>query len=104
MTDGIITKAIIVRPLMNISSWHSGWDFTDGMWLNAPSGVIRKDGSVKPSYELLDHLINHEWHTDETVVTDGEGNVTVTGFKGGYELVPEDSSITLSADSKEFVL
>ena len=82
----------------------TGWDFTDGMWLNAPSGVVRKDGSVKPSYELLDHLINHEWHTDETVVTDGEGNVTVTGFKGGYELVPEDSSITLSADSKEFVL
>jgi len=82
----------------------TGWDFTDGMWLNAPSGVVRRDGSVKPSYELLDHLINHEWHTDETVTTDGEGNVTVTGFKGGYELVPEDSSITLSSDVKEFVL
>ena len=82
----------------------TGWDFTDGMWLNAPSGVVRRDGSVKPSYELLDHLINHEWHTDEQVVTDSEGNVTVTGFKGGYELIPEDTSITLSADVKEFIL
>lgn len=82
----------------------TGWDFTDGMWLNAPSGVVRRDGSVKPSYELLDHLINHEWHTDEQVVTDSEGNVTVTGFKGGYELIPKDTSITLSADVKEFIL
>ena len=82
----------------------TGWDFTDGMWLNASSGVVRRDGTVKPSYELLDHLINHEWHTDETVVTDGEGNVTVTGFKGGYELIPEDAAVTLSADSKEFTL
>jgi hypothetical protein len=82
----------------------TGWDFTDGMWLNAPSGVVRRDGTVKPSYELLDHLINHEWHTDETVVTDGEGNVTVTGFKGGYELIPEDPAVALSADSKEFTL
>lgn len=82
----------------------TGWDFTDGMWLNAPSGVIRRDGTVKPSYELLDHLINHEWHTDEMVMTDGEGNVTVTGFKGGYELIPNDPSITLSSDSKTFDL
>ena len=82
----------------------TGWDFTDGMWLNAPSGVVRRDGTVKPSYELLDHLINHEWHTDETVVTDGEGNVTVTGFKGGYELIPEDPAVALSAGFKEFTL
>lgn len=82
----------------------TGWDFTDGMWLNAPSGVVRRDGSVKPSYELLDHLINHEWHTEETVVTDGGGMVTVTGFKGSYDLVPEDDHVTLSAESKAFVL
>jgi hypothetical protein len=74
------------------------------MWLTAPSGVVRIDGTVKPSYERLDHLINHEWHTDETVVTDAEGMVTVTGFKGGYELICEDQSVTLAPDSREFVI
>ena len=82
----------------------TGWDFTDGMWLNAPSGVVRRDGTIKPSYELLDHLINHEWHTDETVVTDGEGMVTITGFKGGYEMVSGDPDVTLAPEYKELVL
>ena len=35
----------------------TNWDFGDGAWLNAPSGVIRKDGSLKPSYNRLHHLI-----------------------------------------------
>lgn len=60
------------------------WDFTDGMWLNAPSGVIHRDGSVKPVYTALDNLIHKEWHTEETVKTDADGNATVKGFKGKY--------------------
>ena len=31
----------------------TNWDFADGAWLGAPSGVIRKDNSVKPAYEML---------------------------------------------------
>lgn len=63
---------------------HTSWDFMDGMWLNAPSGVLRRDGSEKPLYHALDNMINKEWHTEETVKTDANGNVTVTGFKGKY--------------------
>ncbi|MCQ2573254.1 MAG: endo-1,4-beta-xylanase [Treponema sp.] len=63
---------------------HTSWDFMDGMWLNAPSGVLRRDGSEKPVYTALDNLINKEYHTEETVKTDANGNVTVKGFKGKY--------------------
>ncbi|MCQ2584445.1 MAG: endo-1,4-beta-xylanase [Treponema sp.] len=63
---------------------HTSWDFMDGMWLNAPSGVLRRDGSEKPIYTALDNLINKEWHTEENIKTDANGNVTVTGFKGKY--------------------
>lgn len=62
------------------------WDFMDGMWLNAPSGVLRRDGSEKPVYTELDKLINKEWHTEETVKTDASGKVEVCGFKGSYVL------------------
>lgn len=63
---------------------HTSWDFMDGMWLNAPSGVLRRDGSEKPLYTALDNMINKEWHTEENIKTDENGNVTVKGFKGKY--------------------
>ena len=62
------------------------WDFTDGMWLNAPSGVLHRDGSEKPVYHALDNLIHKEWHTEEILKTDENGRITVKGFKGKYIL------------------
>lgn len=63
----------------------TNWDFGDGAWLNAPSGVIRKDGSLKPSYHALHKLIKEEWTTDVTLTTDENGLCTLEGFKGKYE-------------------
>lgn len=63
----------------------TNWDFGDGAWLNAPSGVIRKDGSLKPSYHALQKLIKEEWTTDVTLTTDENGLCTLEGFKGKYE-------------------
>lgn len=62
----------------------TGWDFTDGAWLGAPSGVLRKDNSVKPVYECLMKLIKDEWWTICEVCTDENGMVQVEGFKGDY--------------------
>ena len=38
----------------------TGWDFADGAWLNAPSGLLRADNSPKPSYRELQRLIHEE--------------------------------------------
>ncbi len=32
------------------------WDFTDGGWLGAPSGLVRKDGSPKPAIDVLKEI------------------------------------------------
>ena len=64
----------------------TNWDFGDGAWLNAPSGVIRKDGSLKPAYHTLRRLIKEEWHTDVTLISDENGLVELEGFKGKYRL------------------
>ena len=69
----------------------TNWDFGDGAWLNAPSGVIRKDGSLKPSYNALHHLIKEEWHTELDATTDANGFITVEGYKGKYEITADDS-------------
>ncbi|MBR6627431.1 MAG: endo-1,4-beta-xylanase [Lachnospiraceae bacterium] len=68
----------------------TNWDYGDGAWLNAPSGLIRKDGSLKPAYKRLYKLIKEEWHTELTLVSDEAGFIEVNGFKGRYELFTED--------------
>ena len=62
------------------------WDFHDGAWLKAPSGFVRSDNSLKPSYHMLKKLIREEWWTDLTLTTDAAGCAEVEAFKGQYRL------------------
>ena len=63
----------------------TNWDFNDGAWLNAPSGLVRRDGSVKPAYYTLQKLIKEKWTTKGTVTTDSNGYAQIIGFKGEYQ-------------------
>ena len=74
----------------------TAWDLRDGGWLKAPSGLIRKDSSVKPAYEVLKDLITRKWHTDETVTADENGYVLVSAFKGEYEMSMGDKTARMS--------
>jgi GH35 family endo-1,4-beta-xylanase len=62
------------------------WGLTDdGAWLGAPIGLVRKDGSRKPSYTALEDLIKGQWWLAPTQLrTDAEGHITVRGFFGDY--------------------
>jgi GH35 family endo-1,4-beta-xylanase len=64
----------------------TGWDFTDGCWLGAPSGLLAADNREKPAYKTLERLIHGEWHSECDVVTDDNGCAEVTGFRGMYSL------------------
>ncbi len=48
--------------------------------------LIGSDFKEKPSYRVLDQLVNREWHTETTVVTDENGEASWNGFYGNYEL------------------
>lgn len=67
----------------------SNWDYGDGAWLNAPSGVIRKDGSLKPAYLSLHKLIKEKWVTKTTLHTDENGCANIEGFRGRYEAMSD---------------
>ncbi len=81
----------------------TGWDFADGKWLNAPSGVIHRDNTVKPVYERLLQMIKGEWWTTDEIHTDENGFVSVEGFKGDYELAADGRKVSfkLTADMTE---
>ena len=62
------------------------WDFNDGCWLKAPFGFVHEDNTEKPSYTALKNLIHGAWETHETLVTDDDGFLAFTGYKGDYQL------------------
>ena len=79
------------------------WDSSDGGWLNAPAGLLRKDGSSKPAYDELMKLIKGEWWVGSTtLMTNRNGEIQFSGFFGDYELTCEGAlksfSITKETD------
>ena len=87
--------ALFAHPLVEAITT---WDFTDGLWLKAPSGFLREDNSEKPSYHALRQLIHEAWETHETLMTDEEGNISFQGFKGGYILSMNGRTVPLQLD------
>lgn len=73
------------------------WNYSDrGAWLGAPVGLLRRDGSPKPSFDRLRGLINDRWRTRRTVVTDARGVATVTNaFEGRYGISIPGASRTM---------
>jgi hypothetical protein len=77
-------KTLFSHPLVEGITW---WDIADGGWLNAPAGLLRRDGSSKPAYEELLNLIRGDWWISPTrLVTDELGKTHFCGFLGDYEL------------------
>ncbi len=83
-------KTLLSHPSVEAVTY---WGMSDaGMWLGAPGGFIRADGTPKPSYDRLHHLVNTEWGTDETRTTDAEGRLRFNGFLGDYRIEHRDGA------------
>lgn len=91
-------RILFAHPLVEAVT---GWDFTDGGWLNAPSGILRRDGSPKPAYDMLSGLIKKEWSTEYSAVTDDNGCFELYGFKGEYDLSVDGREYIVMNDGKD---
>jgi len=90
-----------IKPMMGITWWNVVDD------CGAPgepsvSGLFTRDMQPKPSFYVLDHLINHEWKTNMTVKIGSKGDLRFRGFKGRYLISWKDASGILQ--QKEFYL
>lgn len=81
-------EILFAHPLVEAIT---GWDFADGAWLHAPSGLVREDNSLKPSYLELKRLVKEEWHSEGAIHTDENGIATIEGFRGEYQIGYNDA-------------
>ena len=91
-------RILFAHPLVEAVT---GWDFTDGGWLNAPSGILRRDGSPKPAYDMLSGLIKKQWSTEYSALTDDNGCFELYGFKGEYDLSFDGREYMVMNDGKD---
>ncbi len=78
-------RVLFSHPAVEAITW---WDFSDqGAWQGAPAGLVRKDMTPKPAYEVLMRLVKKEWWTGEKKLrTNAAGQATFRGFLGTYAL------------------
>jgi endo-1,4-beta-xylanase len=95
-------KTLLAHPAVQAITW---WDLSDGGWLNAPAGLLRKDHSSKPAYDELLKLVKGEWWLPLTkIITDANGQFTFNGFLGEYELSIGDQKTVFSLTEKGDIL
>jgi endo-1,4-beta-xylanase len=91
-------RSLVAHPAVQSINY---WGLTDdGAWLGAPVGLVRADGSRKPSYDALEGLIKGEWWMPPTEMRTGsDGTVVVRGFFGDYTVsVPGEPTISARID------
>lgn len=98
-------KLLFSHPAVEAITW---WDFVDGNWLEAPSGLLAKDLTPKKAYNALYQLIKKEWWTDVNGHTDIDGTFVVNAFYGKYEVsvsvngqeITEEFNLVKAAEDK----
>ena len=80
------------------------WAFQDNAWLHAPAGLVREDNSTKPSYHVLDKLLNKEWKTSLSLCTDRDGRISFEGFAGRYEARMRGQHFSFSTEDQSIEL
>ena len=97
-------RSLVAHPAVAALTY---WGITDaGAWLGAPIGLVRADGTLKPSYDALHGLIKRDWWLPPTPLrTDHDGRVRVTGFLGDYVVevpaVPATATFQITGPGSE---
>ena len=109
--DGPQVQAEVARNLYRL--WFSAprmagitwWNLGDGLAVkgenNARGGLLDEELDPKPSYQVLDQLINHQWKTKLTGKTDAQGRLKLRGFLGTYKVCVETAQ---GKDCRELAL
>lgn len=88
-------RSLVAHPAVESITY---WGLSDATaWLGAPAGLVRSDGTEKPSYHALRELIRGDWWLAPTrVPTDDAGRLEVHAFAGEYRLTCGEATATFT--------
>jgi endo-1,4-beta-xylanase len=78
-------RSLVAHPAVEAITY---WGLSDaGAWLGAPAGLVRADGTEKPSYHALHGLVRGDWWLAPTTLrTDDAGRLEVHAFAGEFRV------------------
>lgn len=62
------------------------WGFWDGAHWKNNAPLFNQNWTPKPALGVFNGLVFDQWWTDTTLMTDGDGNISLRGFKGKYRI------------------
>jgi hypothetical protein len=65
------------------------WNLVDGDWGGNPGGLVRRDLTPKPAYDVIHQLMHEEWDSTMSKRTDHRGEVAARVFAGTYDVSVE---------------
>src|SRR5699024_230153 len=88
-------RTVLAQPAVDSLTY---WGMGDaGAWLGAPAGLVRADGTPKPSYDTLLSLIREEWWVEwRAVHAVVDGVLALHGFALEYVREHYGGSILLT--------
>jgi GH35 family endo-1,4-beta-xylanase len=83
----------VLRDYMTLSFSHPAvkaflqWGFWAGAHYAPPKAIYNADWSPKLAANTWSDLIYHQWWTDVNTTADANGNVSLRGFQGDYDII-----------------
>ena len=74
------------------------WGFWDGQHYAKNASLFSTDWTPKKSLAVYNQLVFNDWMTDETGETDSDGNYSLRGFYGEYEITVTVNGVTQTFD------
>ncbi|GAA2011546.1 endo-1,4-beta-xylanase [Microbacterium ulmi] len=90
-------RLLLSHPAVESATY---WGLTDaGAWLGAPAGLVRADGTPKPSYDALRAAVKGQWwHEPRSYRPGADGSVRVRGFAGDYRVTTPAGAATFRVE------
>lgn len=92
-TDDLQLQAEFTRDFLTAVFAHEGvdnltmWGFWEGAHWRPAAALFDEQWNLKPNGQAFINLVFGEWWTEEELTADEQGNVTLRGFKGDYEVI-----------------
>ena len=74
------------------------WGFADANHWRDGAGMFNENKTPKEAANVVYDLLHNEWSTDESIITDTEGKISISAFYGSYEIEVEVDGIVKMAE------